>query len=749
MKDLIVCFGAILICSIFCSPIHAQRLITLERQVIIYPTQFNLVYTATLPQTVMGRQEVHHIEFSKHLSRTFMEEGIRYAEFSIRENQETDTIRITSLLTLHDYDLAHAEPVDPALYARHSFKQYLRREDNLQINNRRIKAIADSLPGETTMEYIESVFDFVTEHLDYRIYRRQDRGAARAVRTEQGDCTEYSELMATLCRAKGIPARLAYGLVTRTGYSNPHHNWVDVFIPEFGWVPFDPTHADCKDCPTTFENMENKYVYYAFKREPYAGLRGTLTSSQYLAMQRRGKDPTAPQIRFYYKVTDHTDKFLDEARAAYKIGDHKTAIEFIDTLINNGYPSFECINLKANVLLDSNEPQNCLQELQLAEFYTSTPAEKSELMYSFARYFAAIGQPDQALDYLEQAHDAGYYTAQLTLDSVFYGLRNDARWHSILKDQIVLLRGKGSADHIVDIPGSLLKSPACRDDLLESASVIGIHDMSDLAAQHRIRDMTVAVDGNTIQTYAFDRKGRLTQRTFSKDNVLTRSYSDSGLMTSTTRKSLSPEYTDSVCTQLRYDTAGFLEEIYIDKLKQDEHITETWDVTYDSATSTMAIFKRNEAGIVKEECFYSYDDSCRLTRFSSAAGQDTFSITYTYHDRKREKWLHIADTSLLVFSNQYDADGKLDSATNISATGLAKGGRLPMKYTLSTSTSKYYYNPQGHLERVEGQIQGQDDDVSNYTQTTDYDNDGLPKRVTQTFEDGPRLVYRYGYSFYD
>lgn len=65
--------------------------------------------------------------------------------------------------------------------------------------------------------------------------------ASDVVRSREGDCTEHAVLLAALCRAKGIPARVAIGLVyyaPAQGFA--YHMWNEVWIAD-GWVPIDST----------------------------------------------------------------------------------------------------------------------------------------------------------------------------------------------------------------------------------------------------------------------------------------------------------------------------------------------------------------------------------------------------------------------------------------------------------------------------------------------------------------------------
>lgn len=65
--------------------------------------------------------------------------------------------------------------------------------------------------------------------------------AAEVARTREGDCTEHAVLLAAMCRARKIPARVAIGLVyyaPMKGFA--YHMWNEVWIKD-RWVPLDAT----------------------------------------------------------------------------------------------------------------------------------------------------------------------------------------------------------------------------------------------------------------------------------------------------------------------------------------------------------------------------------------------------------------------------------------------------------------------------------------------------------------------------
>jgi len=62
--------------------------------------------------------------------------------------------------------------------------------------------------------------------------------ALEVLSTRQGDCNEHAVLLAALCRAAGIPARVCAGIVYLNG-SFYYHAWVEVYLTT--WVSVDPT----------------------------------------------------------------------------------------------------------------------------------------------------------------------------------------------------------------------------------------------------------------------------------------------------------------------------------------------------------------------------------------------------------------------------------------------------------------------------------------------------------------------------
>jgi hypothetical protein len=84
---------------------------------------------------------------------------------------------------------------------------------------------------------------FVNREVVNKDYTQAFATAAEVAKSREGDCTEHAVFLAALARARGIPARVAVGLVYVDGkQAFFYHMWTEVFI-ENRWIPVDGTLA--------------------------------------------------------------------------------------------------------------------------------------------------------------------------------------------------------------------------------------------------------------------------------------------------------------------------------------------------------------------------------------------------------------------------------------------------------------------------------------------------------------------------
>ena len=83
--------------------------------------------------------------------------------------------------------------------------------------------------------------NFVSRTVEVRDFSQVFVSAAEVAASKQGDCTEHAVLLAALCRAREIPARVAMGLVyveEKQGFL--YHMWTEAWIHD-RWIPLDGT----------------------------------------------------------------------------------------------------------------------------------------------------------------------------------------------------------------------------------------------------------------------------------------------------------------------------------------------------------------------------------------------------------------------------------------------------------------------------------------------------------------------------
>lgn len=150
------------------------------------------------------------------------------------------SLRYTALLRNHTirYRLS---PLPHVTFPPGDLQVYTKPEWFIESHHHLIKDMANSITEENPEpeKYVPAAMKAVAETLQYAP-QKEERGAAYAIEHKVGDCTEYAALLAALCRARGIPARLQAGFGSDDGRNWERHAWAQVWI-RGRWIPVDPT----------------------------------------------------------------------------------------------------------------------------------------------------------------------------------------------------------------------------------------------------------------------------------------------------------------------------------------------------------------------------------------------------------------------------------------------------------------------------------------------------------------------------
>uniref|UniRef100_UPI0023AEB745 transglutaminase-like domain-containing protein n=1 Tax=Sedimenticola hydrogenitrophicus TaxID=2967975 RepID=UPI0023AEB745 len=121
-------------------------------------------------------------------------------------------------------------------------KRFLRADQYIELDLPKIKNLSKQLQGADPYETAEANFKWVTQNLTDAGFVQNDRGAAYAINSKSGDCTEYMYLLTALNRSSGIPTQGVSGFVVKEDSvlrSREYHNWTVTFIDGV-WQIIDP-----------------------------------------------------------------------------------------------------------------------------------------------------------------------------------------------------------------------------------------------------------------------------------------------------------------------------------------------------------------------------------------------------------------------------------------------------------------------------------------------------------------------------
>ncbi|MBN2026516.1 MAG: transglutaminase domain-containing protein [Actinobacteria bacterium] len=128
-----------------------------------------------------------------------------------------------------------------------------------------IEETAREVVGDETNPYLAAMKlnDYVVDNITYSFVPHSalwPRGVAESVYVHEnrhGDCGAQSMYFSSLCRAVGIPARTTGGWQLFTG-NFAGHFWAEFYLPDYGWVPVDPTAAEIVDYIPGLSDVERQ-----------------------------------------------------------------------------------------------------------------------------------------------------------------------------------------------------------------------------------------------------------------------------------------------------------------------------------------------------------------------------------------------------------------------------------------------------------------------------------------------------------
>jgi transglutaminase superfamily protein len=198
-----------------------------------------LASTVRLKEPLAKARETRRAAYRAHL-KTGQIEGLFSDCLSQRVKPIDDqTAELTVIVVRPDVPARLDKRQEPPADADRSANNFIQ-SDDAAITAMAVRIAA----GETDPWKVSCAIErFVDETVQIKNFSSAFATAAEVARSLEGDCTEHAVLMAALCRARKIPARVAFGLVyypPEKGFA--YHMWNEVWIND-RWVPMDATLA--------------------------------------------------------------------------------------------------------------------------------------------------------------------------------------------------------------------------------------------------------------------------------------------------------------------------------------------------------------------------------------------------------------------------------------------------------------------------------------------------------------------------
>lgn len=194
-------------------------------------------------------------------NESFDDKGNRTGNFIIEEllPGEKKEIEFTQLyrVALINYEVNPDKIGDYSQYSN-VLIPYLLPSPGIESQDEEIIKKANEVTAGETNPYLkaEKIFAFIQSHMHYvdEIGENTNLGAIWALKKGIGVCEDYADLMVALLRASGVPARTVSGWMGEvvseivvsdaTGMvKKPGHMWVEYYLPNYGWIPADPTYV--------------------------------------------------------------------------------------------------------------------------------------------------------------------------------------------------------------------------------------------------------------------------------------------------------------------------------------------------------------------------------------------------------------------------------------------------------------------------------------------------------------------------
>lgn len=145
--------------------------------------------------------------------------------------------------------------------------RYLGDNEKYQLDHKAIRSALKKSIGDEKNPYriARKIFNYLIDNMYYEMVGGWNT-APTVLERGNGSCSEYTFVYISMCRAAGLPARYVGSVVVRgddASMDDVFHRWAEVYLPNFGWIPVDPSGGDNRwprDQAEYFGHLSNRFL---------------------------------------------------------------------------------------------------------------------------------------------------------------------------------------------------------------------------------------------------------------------------------------------------------------------------------------------------------------------------------------------------------------------------------------------------------------------------------------------------------
>ena len=198
---------------------------------------------------------------------------------------------------------------------------------NLAPNTGIVKEVADEVTdGKTTiLSKATAIYDYLVEHgeRDPNLNFCGDGDVCELLQVLKGKCVDFSSVFVALSRTSGVPAKEILGTrISKDGdITGAYHCRAEFYLPNFGWVPVDPSDVAKLMLNENLDINDSKVVeardyYFGAQTETYIDLS---TGRDIILNPEQNEGPLNYFMYPYAEIDGESLDFISQERLKYTV----------------------------------------------------------------------------------------------------------------------------------------------------------------------------------------------------------------------------------------------------------------------------------------------------------------------------------------------------------------------------------------------------------------------------------------------